>query len=176
MTRRLLPPLLLLAVLSACATPQDARDAAPPAGDRTVSTTVATADGGLGTHLVDGEGRTLYLFTLDGPGVSNCDDDCLASWPPLLTDGAPAATGAADAALLDTLVRVDGTLQLTYAGWPLYRFAADTAAGDINGQGVNGVWFAVAPDGMMIAGEAADEGEDAMDDGMSPSGGSGYGY
>jgi predicted lipoprotein with Yx(FWY)xxD motif len=93
---------------------------------------------------------TLYLFTADSPGVSTCVDGCLAAWPPLLTGGGPVAQGAADAGLLGTLTRDDGTVQVTYGGWPLYFFASDMAAGDVAGQGVNGAWFVVAPDGSAI--------------------------
>ncbi len=67
--------------------------------------------------------------------------------------------------LLGTLVRSDGSVQVTYGGWPLYFFAGDEAPGDINGQGVNDVWFVVAPDGTMIERAAADP---ADDPGMGP--------
>jgi len=164
MLTRILAPLAILALLSGCAAADDAQETAAPAA---AAATVATVDGGLGTFLVDGDGRTLYLFTVDEPGVSNCDEACLQAWPPLLTAGAPAAAGSADAALLGTLTRDDGTLQVTYAGWPLYLFAADAAPGDVNGQGVNDVWFVVAPDGMMITGAEGDP--------AAPASG-GYGY
>jgi predicted lipoprotein with Yx(FWY)xxD motif len=149
MFTRILAPFAVLALLSGCAASDDVADA----GGSAAATTVGTVDGELGTFLVDGDGRTLYLFTVDEPGVSNCDEACLQAWPPLLTAGAPAAAGSADAALLGTLTRDDGTLQVTYAGWPLYLFAADAAPGAVNGQGVNDVWFVVAPDGMMIPGD-----------------------
>lgn len=158
MRKRILASLATLALLSACGAAEDAQpsgSAADPAPAAS-STTVTTVDGALGTFLADGDGRTLYLFTVDEPGVSNCDEACLQAWPPLLTAGDPAVAGSADATLLGTLTRADGTLQVTYAGWPLYLFAADAAPGDVNGQGVNDVWFVVAPDGMMITG-AADE-------------------
>jgi len=153
MLTRILAPLAVLALLSGCAASEVTQG---PTGPEAAATTVDSIDGVLGTFLVDGDGRTLYLFTVDEPGVSNCDEACLQAWPPLLTSGDPTAAGSADAALLGTLTRGDGTLQVTYAGWPLYLFAADAAPGDVNGQGVNDVWFVVAPDGMMITG-AADE-------------------
>jgi len=164
MFTRILAPLAVLAMLSGCTTSDDAADTTDTA---TAATTVGTVDGELGTFLVDGDGRTLYLFTIDEPGVSNCDEACLQAWPPLLTAGDPTAAGSADATLLGTLTRADGTLQVTYAGWPLYLFAADATPGDVNGQGVNDVWFVVAPDGMMIT---SADGEPA-----APASG-GYGY
>ena len=39
---------------------------------------------------------------------------------------------------------------VTIDGRPVYLFAQDTAAGDVNGQGVNDVWYAVAPDGSQV--------------------------
>jgi len=162
-TLRLLAPLVALGLLAACSaaddtpatpapsTPAPATEPAPDAPDAAgAPATVTTASGSLGTFLTDGDGRTLYLFTPDSPGVSTCTDACLQAWPALVTDGAPEAAGMADATLLGTLVRDDGGVQVTYAGWPLYAFAGDTVAGDVNGQGVEGVWFLVAPDGTML--------------------------
>ena len=50
-----------------------------------------------------------------------------------------------DAAAVNTVKRADGKLQLTIAGWPVYRYSGDKAAGDTTGQGVGKVWFAVTP-------------------------------
>jgi predicted lipoprotein with Yx(FWY)xxD motif len=116
--------------------------------------TVAVADSPLGEILVDGEGLTLYRFLNDTEGVSNCSGECEATWPVLATEGEPQAGDGADAALLGTLEREDGTVQVTYADWPLYYFAADSAAGDTNGQGVGEVWYVVAPDGSTIEDDA----------------------
>ncbi|HEV2067299.1 MAG TPA: hypothetical protein VGR08_10710 [Thermomicrobiales bacterium] len=115
--------------------------------------TVATSDTPeLGTFLTDAEGRTLYMFTRDEPGTSNCSGDCLANWPafaaeePLtLPDGVPGE--------LTQITREDGSQQVAYNDMPLYYYAADTAAGDTTGQGVGDVWFVVtpAPAGFQIA-------------------------
>lgn len=110
--------------------------------------TVTTAETDLGTILVDGEGMTLYLFTNDEPGVSNCEGDCLAAWPPLL--GTPQAGEGADDSKLGTIERSDGTTQVTYNDWPLYYWMNDSAPGDTTGQGVNGVWWVVDRDGEAI--------------------------
>lgn len=123
---------------------------------------LAVADSPLGAHLVDGAGLTLYLFDNDEPGVSNCTDDCLASWPPLTVDGDPAVGDGVDGALVGTIEREDdGSTQVTYDGMPLYFWAGDAAPGDVNGQGVNDVWWVVAPDGSAIT----DLLDDAMEDG-----------
>lgn len=109
---------------------------------------VQLSDTSLGEILVDGEGQTLYLFTADSPGQSTCTDDCLDAWPPL--EGEVTAGEGVDEELLGSIERDDGTVQATYADWPLYYFAQDEAAGDLNGQGVNDVWYVIDADGNAI--------------------------
>ena len=119
----------------------------------TGAATVNVAEvGTFGEALVDGEGRSLYLFTNDtqNSGASSCTGECLVNWPPLFTDGEPVAGEGVDQAMLGTISLPDGTTQVTYNGWPLYYYIDDTAAGDANGQGVGGVWFLVTPTGEMI--------------------------
>ena len=151
MRKRILAPITMLLLLTACGAADDGADSGPAERSGT-GATVTVVDGALGAFLADGAGMTLYLFTADGPGTSSCTGGCLTVWPPLLTDGDPVGVGAAAAALLGTLVRDDGTIQVTYADQPLYLFAGDMSAGDVNGQGVDGAWFVVAPDGSMITG------------------------
>jgi predicted lipoprotein with Yx(FWY)xxD motif len=112
--------------------------------------TVMTASSDLGTILVDGKGMTLYLFTKDtqGSGKSTCEGECLAAWPPLV--GEPQAGEGTDQALLGTITRSDGTMQVTYNGWPLYYWAQDKAPGDTTGQGVNKVWWVLDANGDAI--------------------------
>jgi predicted lipoprotein with Yx(FWY)xxD motif len=99
----------------------------------------------LGKILVDSKGMTLYVFKKDTTGVSNCNTGCVENWPPLLlTSGSPVA-GSGATGTLATITRSDNGVQVTYNGMPLYYFAADKAAGDVNGQGVGNVWFAATP-------------------------------
>ena len=155
-------------VLAACADePAEVADAP------TDGTVVSTTMGAPGTFLTDAEGMTLYLFTNDTPGVSNCSGDCLATWPALLTDGDPVAGSGVDAALLGTTTREDGSLQVTYSGWPLYFFAGDVAPGDLAGQGVNDVWFVVSPTGEQLVMAPDVDGDTSMG-GYGPS--NDYGY
>ena len=102
--------------------------------------------------LVDGDGMSLYLFTDDtqNSGTSTCTGDCLVRWPAVIVTRTPTAGEGVDASLLGTITRDDGTMQATYNGWPLYYFEDDTAPGDINGQGVGGVWFLVNAAGDAI--------------------------
>ncbi|MFB8076986.1 SCO0930 family lipoprotein [Streptomyces sp. NPDC056013] len=104
-------------------------------------------DAELGPLVADAEGFTLYRFDKDtaDPSSSACAGDCAKTWPPV--PASAAEPGGVDAARTGSVKRVDGTEQLTIAGWPVYRFAKDTAPGQTNGQGVGGTWFAVTPDG-----------------------------
>lgn len=102
----------------------------------------------LGNIVTDVNGKTLYRFDKDTakPPKSNCLAKCLEAWPPALVEGQPTVQGV-DASLVGSIKRPDGTEQLTLGGWPLYTFAKDAAAGDMKGQGVQGTWYAAAPDG-----------------------------
>lgn len=117
--------------------------------------TVATTNGALGVYLVDGAGRTLYMFDSDTAGTSACYDGCATAWPPLTSTAAAAAGGSAAAAKLSTITRTDGSKQVVYGQHPLYYFAADTAAGQVTGQGTAGKWWVVGPDGQPITAAAA---------------------
>ncbi len=114
------------------------------------ATVMVTENAGLGAILTDDKGMTLYLFTNDTPGTSNCYNQCAVNWPPLLTSGDPVAGEGADAALLGTTERTDGTVQVTYNGWPLYYWINDTGPGDTTGQGVGEVWYVLSPQVEMI--------------------------
>lgn len=125
----------------------------PDAAGVQLDAALGTAESDLGTILVDGEGRTLYVFDDDADGTSSCDDQCAENWPPLT--GEVEASGDVDAALIGSTEREDDTTQVTYGGFPLYYFAADAAPGDVNGQGVGGVWWVVAPDGTKVTDDAS---------------------
>lgn len=103
----------------------------------------------LGNFLADDAGRTVYAFTKDSKDTTVCYDKCEQSWPPLLSLGQPTMQGAVNTGLIGTIQRKDGTMQVTYNGMPLYYYAKDQAAGDVNGQAVGKVWFVVAPDGTL---------------------------
>ncbi|MFJ2770616.1 hypothetical protein [Streptomyces sp. NPDC087300] len=119
-------------------------------GRSATGTTVSVADSGLGDILVDGKGRTLYAFTKDKDAASNCDAECIAVWP-ALTSPSPAAAGrGAKASLLREAKRSGGAVHVTYGDWPLYYYVGDAAPGDVNGQGLDGEWFAVAADGKLV--------------------------
>ncbi|WP_432832624.1 hypothetical protein [Dactylosporangium sp. CA-092794] len=102
----------------------------------------------MGKVVTDQNGWVLYRFDKDTakPPKSNCEDKCAEVWPPALTDGNPQLSGV-DPAVVGTVVRADGSRQITLAGWPVYRYIGDPKPGAWKGQNVGGVWFVVAPDG-----------------------------
>ncbi|WP_084284528.1 COG4315 family predicted lipoprotein [Solirubrobacter soli] len=119
------------------------------------SAAVKTRHGKLGTFLVDGKGRTLYLFQKDKTSTSRCTGDCATAWPPLLTTGKPTAGGTVKKGLLGTTKRADGTTQVTYNHHPVYLFANDKKAGDTKGQAVRAFgakWYVMSPSGKKIGG------------------------
>jgi predicted lipoprotein with Yx(FWY)xxD motif len=118
-------------------------------GSKTVELN-AVENAQIGTFVTDGAGRTLYRFDNDTnkPPKSNCNGSCATAWPPLLikSPGKIFPKGI-DPKIIGYVERADGHCQVTINGWPVYYFVADAKPGDLNGQGVNGKWFAVGPDG-----------------------------
>jgi predicted lipoprotein with Yx(FWY)xxD motif len=119
----------------------------PPAVAQAATGSVHTGQTKLGTVLVDANGHTLYGFTSDTNGMSNCNGSCTTVWPPVTVSG-PTLPANYDAKVFSVVMRGDGTYQLRAGKWPLYRFASDAAPGDANGQGVNG-FFVVQPTGAL---------------------------
>jgi predicted lipoprotein with Yx(FWY)xxD motif len=109
---------------------------------------IATAIPKMGKVVTDGKGWVLYRFDKDtaSPSASNCAGTCAKIWPPMLAQSTPTLSGVAPEKL-GTVMRADGSLQVTLAGWPLYRYIGDPKPGAWKGQNVGGTWFAVAPDG-----------------------------
>jgi predicted lipoprotein with Yx(FWY)xxD motif len=135
----------------------DAVAATPAASPAAAGTTVATMDSDeYGAYLTDAEGMALYIFTNDVPdsGESACYDQCEENWPVLsaeepltLPEGVPGELGLIE--------RTDGTMQVTYNGWPLYYWVKDVAPGDTTGHGVGDVWYLINPSESGLATPAA---------------------
>ena len=124
-----------------------------PAASKSAGTAVDVATSKLGTILVDSKARSLYLFVADTGSSSTCSGACAGAWPPLTTTQKPVAGAGVTASLLGTTKRSDGTLEVTYAGHPLYYYAGDTAAGDTTGQALaqfGAPWYVLAPSGKAI--------------------------
>jgi predicted lipoprotein with Yx(FWY)xxD motif len=119
------------------------------------SATVSIGTSKLGKIIVDGSGRTLYLFEADKGTTSNCYDSCAQVWPVLTTSGKPVAGPGVNASLLGTTQRKDGSLEVVYNGHPLYYFSGDKQPGDITGQDLNSFgapWYVLSRDGSKVAG------------------------
>jgi predicted lipoprotein with Yx(FWY)xxD motif len=147
--------ILLAALLAAvaCGSPSATSSSPAPATPTSAATIAVANNSKLGQLLVDGSGRTLYLFEADKGTSSTCYGQCAAYWPPLLTNGAPQAGAGANASLLGTTTRTDGTVEVTYNGHPLYYVVTDHNPGDATGQGLNNFgapWDVVGPDGKQI--------------------------
>jgi predicted lipoprotein with Yx(FWY)xxD motif len=121
---------------------------APASGGASSVATVSATSTSLGMILVDGSGRTLYLFEKDQPDQSACAGACAAAWPVDQSSGTPKAGSGVTASMLGTIKRGDGSTQVTYNKHPLYYFQGDSGAGQQNGQGVDAFgakWSAVTP-------------------------------
>jgi predicted lipoprotein with Yx(FWY)xxD motif len=122
---------------------------APPV----TSATVDLRSTALGQILVDGSGRSLYLFEADKAGMSSCYGDCASVWPPLLTSGAPVAGSGLNQSLLGTTTRKDGSVEVVYNGHPLYYFVSDKRAGDTTGQAITSFgadWYVLSAAGSGV--------------------------
>lgn len=119
------------------------------------ATVYISHDDTLGNILVGPTGMTVYLFKNDQPGVSNCYDQCATNWPPLTVESADAVVkGINLPGELATIERTDGTLQVTYNGWPLYYWKDDAARGDTLGEGVRDVWYTIPPEVVTVSSSA----------------------
>lgn len=114
---------------------------------------VKTANvGRLGQVLVDGKGRTVYLFEKDKAGKSSCSGSCAAVWPPVTTGAKPQPGSGVDASKLGTTRRSDGKTEVTYGGHPLYFYAPD-GSGSAQGQGLNqfgAKWYVLSSSGNAV--------------------------
>jgi predicted lipoprotein with Yx(FWY)xxD motif len=132
------------------------------------------------TVLVNNRGFTLYTFAPDQHKRVTCTGSCAAVWPPLKLKAGqkPTASGAAQAAKLASDKNSAGGNVVTYAGWPLYTYTADTMPGEAKGQGLNlngGVWHVITPTGMVIM-NTVGSGSGSTSGGTSTSSGGGGGW
>jgi predicted lipoprotein with Yx(FWY)xxD motif len=151
--------------LAGCGGGDDGDDSTTPAAATTTTESKPAQPGGSGTTiqvsgsdygqvLFDGENQAIYLFDKEKGSTSECYDDCASAWPPVLTKGQPQAGQGADAGMLGTTKRDDGTTQVTYADHPLYYYDGDSP-GQVGCQNVSefgGLWLVVKPDGEPVRG------------------------
>jgi predicted lipoprotein with Yx(FWY)xxD motif len=116
----------------------------------TVAVVTAASAPKLGKIIVDSKGFTLYDFHKDKGTTSSCYGGCAKVWPPLISEGEPQVGEGAMLSKLGTTQRKDGTLQVTYAGHPLYTYTADTKPGEAKGNDFSSYgaqWYALLPSG-----------------------------
>jgi predicted lipoprotein with Yx(FWY)xxD motif len=146
---------------------------AGPAKPTASASVITTRSTGSGQILVDGRGRTLYLFAQDTGTTPTCTNGCTSYWPPVPASATARTAGGATAADLASTTAPGGGKQLTYAGHPLYYFAGDQKSGDTNGQNLDqfgAKWYVLNPAGAAVTTPITKSAKSA------PSGGSGYGY
>ncbi len=114
----------------------------------TIKTATMTVKGKSVTALVNNQGMTLYYNTSDTASSVVCSGGCASAWPPVVSTSVPSPVSALPGTL-SLLTDANGS-QVTYNGHPLYTYSGDSAPGQVNGDGVNGVWF-VAPTNLAAA-------------------------
>ncbi|MBX2878827.1 MAG: hypothetical protein KTR32_02785 [Granulosicoccus sp.] len=125
---------------------QTSPDNDDPAGSPAQSVPGRTTRSQIGDVLVFGSAsRTLYTFANDADQKSNCNGACAEVWPPV------GATEASSTGEFNTLSRDDGSLQWAFRGRPLYYYQGDAVEGEVNGEGINGVWYVARPDPVRVA-------------------------
>jgi predicted lipoprotein with Yx(FWY)xxD motif len=112
---------------------------------------LATAQTPLGTVVVDKSGRTVYAFDQDTPGSgkSSCTGTCASLWPAVTTSSSSPSMGSLTGTVA-TIPAAGGKQQLTLDGHPLYTYSGDSKAGQVNGEGIMGIWWAVSPSGQKV--------------------------
>jgi predicted lipoprotein with Yx(FWY)xxD motif len=129
---------LLAVALAACGGSSNSSDAtsttaSAPAGGDTVST---KSIGGVGDVLFDSKGNALYTNDMDSGSKVACTGECTAIWVPVAAPsaGQPTSNDSSVQAKLGTVMRPDGTSQITFGGKPLYSFVQDSP-GKVTGNG-----------------------------------------
>lgn len=114
-----------------------------------VPTVIAARQARFGPSMADGHGNTVYVFSADKVGQSNCNGTCARTWIPVVSQGGkPHAGPGFLQQAIGSIQRADGSDQVTFFGFPLYYYIADTAPGDAKGHGVSafgGVFSASPP-------------------------------
>jgi predicted lipoprotein with Yx(FWY)xxD motif len=141
---------------------------APSSAGTVVMMTNSSKSGAL---LADAKGMTLYTLTNAGKPVA-CTGQCATVWPPLLlSSGTTSAKGAAGVSGLG-VVSMNGGMQVTEHGDPVYRYSRDAAPGDTHGEGIHalgGVWHVSTTTATATAGTPTTTGTTAP-----AAGGGGY--
>jgi predicted lipoprotein with Yx(FWY)xxD motif len=163
-----LPAIALAALLlAACGRSSGSTSGgASPSQSGTALSVQTDSISGIGNVLANSAGLTLYHNTKESGSTIVCTGGCVSVWPPVLVSGSlPQDTGMIKGTF-GTIMRPDGSTQLTINGMPLYTYSGDSGSGQASGQGIQGVWFAVTPSGTSTS---------TGGNGGSAGGGGGYG-
>lgn len=122
------------------------------AEDAATPTLSLAASDDWGQHLVTADGMSVYLYVLDEGGTIACVDACTNNWRPVVVDSGsePTVGEGLDQELIGTIERTDGSLQVTFGGWPLYTFARDTQPGHARGQGLGQQFYLLSTAGTAV--------------------------
>ena len=118
-----------------------------------ISLTVASKPG-VGVYLTDASGRAVYVLD-DGTGATvACTGTCSTAFTPVAGSASKAAGDTAlNADLIGVTTLPDGTVQVTYAGKPLYYSNQDQGTSSTNAQGMkqgNRTSYLVSPKGNEV--------------------------
>jgi predicted lipoprotein with Yx(FWY)xxD motif len=116
------------------------------------------AIGSVGTVLATAKGFTLYHNTEESGSNIACTGTCASTWPPLLAAAGTTPQVSGASGTWGTIKRPDGQTQLTYNNQPLYTYSGDTGAGQANGQGLGGIWFAETASGAAASSSPSSSG------------------
>ena len=178
----IVPLAMLAAACGSSSSSSSASSTSTPAAASTTSSTAAPATStvtlstkslpGVGSVLVNGQGRTLYIFVPDNAKKVTCTGGCASVWPPLAIAAGqkPTVSGGVNASLVSSDPNPSGGDVVTYKGWTLYLYVADPGAGTDHGEGVNsggGLWYVIAPSGQVVKVKSASSS-------AGSSGGTGY--
>jgi predicted lipoprotein with Yx(FWY)xxD motif len=103
----------------------------------------ASINGQMTNILTTANGMTLYYDTNDTAANATCTGGCTQTWHPLLAQGQIITSNGITSGQITEQATANGN-QVEYNDRPLYTYANDTAAGQVNGQGVNNVWYAAS--------------------------------
>jgi predicted lipoprotein with Yx(FWY)xxD motif len=134
-------------------------------GGTGAATTVSVSDAdGVGDVLVDKQGSALYASAQEADGTVLCSNACATIWVPLTINGGRPTGSDGLTADLGTVMRPDGSRQVTFDGRPLYSFAEDSDPGDVTGNGFSDMfgsqaftWHVATPTGVSTSSENTNE-------------------
>ena len=165
------------ATVAACGSSSSSGAAAGSSSSATAGASSAAATisaksvSGVGTVLVNGQGKTLYLLTSEKGGKITCTEanGCTQAWPETVVSSGTATAGSGvQSSLLGTVKDASGNLEVTYNHWPLYTFSGDSGPGVAKGQGISnfgGTWYVLSSSGNPVT---------STQSSSSSGGGSGY--